>query len=44
MKMAHGKTPWYDQCGELHALDEHDRIMKRIYYVQATPVHGVSVV
>jgi hypothetical protein len=40
MKMAHGKTPWYDQCGELHALDEHDRIMKRIYYVQATPVHG----
>ena len=40
MKQAHGKTPWYDQCGELLALDEHDRLMRRIYYVQATPVHG----
>jgi hypothetical protein len=40
MKQAHGTTPWYEHCGELHALDEHDRLMKRIYYAQETPVHG----
>jgi hypothetical protein len=40
MKQAHGTTPWYDQCGELHALDEHDRLTKRVYYAQKTPVHG----
>ena len=39
MKQAHGRTPWYDQCGELHALDEQDKLIKTIYYAQATPVH-----
>ena len=40
MKMAKGKTPWFEKCGKLRAHDEHGRPFDEIYYAMTDPIHG----
>ena len=40
MKMAKGKTSWFEKCGTLRVHGEYGRSFDEVYYAMTDPIHG----